>query len=165
MRKNIKGIMINFISTGKKGHILGVILLAIAGISAGCTTKAETTQKSEPPAAQKETATAARTPVYRTSQDPYSERQFDDDLEYSVPAPQKSPAVKLTRAAFAKIKVGMTLAEVEKMLGEEGMLVSTMDVNGRKTQIYKWSSDNFSSYVDVTVENGKVVEMKEKGLK
>jgi hypothetical protein len=40
-----------------------------------------------------------------------------------------------------------------------------MDVNGRKTQIYKWSNDNFTSYIDVTIENGKVAEKKDKGLK
>jgi hypothetical protein len=98
------------------------------------------------------------------NQDPYSERQFDGDMEYSTPAPPKT-SVKLTKAAFEKIKVGMTLAEVEKMLGDEGMLVSTMDVNGRKTQTYKWSNDNFTSYIDVVIENGKVAEKKDKGLK
>jgi len=156
--------MINLIRAGKKGHILGLILLAIAGISAGCTTSAETIRKTEPPTQKRETTATAQTPVYPINQDPYSERQFDGDMEYSTPAPQKSSA-NLNKSSFEKIKVGMTLGEVEKMLGDEGMLVSTMDVNGRKTQIYKWSNDNFTSYIDVTIENGKVVEKKNKGLK
>jgi hypothetical protein len=160
----MKGIMINFIGIHKKGHIVGLILLTIAGISAGCTTRAETTRQTEPSTPKRETPATTQTPSYRANQDPYSERQFDGDMEYSTPAPKKSSA-NLTKAAFEKIKVGMTLAEVEKMLGEVGMLVSTMDVNGRKTQIYKWSSDNFTSYIDVTIESGKVVEKKDKGLR
>lgn len=160
----MKGIINNFIRTSTKGHILGLILLAIAGISAGCTTRAETLKKSESAAPKKETATATQTPSYRMEEDPYFDRQFDGDMEYSKPAPKKTSA-NLSKATFEKIKAGMTLGEVEKLLGEEGMLVSTMDTGGRKTQVYKWSNDNFSSYIDVTIENTKVVEKKNKGLK
>ena len=154
--------MINFISANR--HILGLILLTLAAISAGCTTKAETTRKTEPTAPQREVAETSQTPVYRMNQDPYYDRDFDSDMEYSTPSPTKSSAT-LTKTSFGKIKIGMTLEEVEKLLDEKGMLVSTMDVNGRKTQIYKWSSDNFQSYIDVTIEGGKVVEKKDKGLK
>jgi hypothetical protein len=156
--------MKNFIRAYKKGYILGLLLLAIAGISAGCTTNAETTRPTEPPVPKREVAATTQTPSYNMNHDPYSERQFDGDFEYSTPAPQKT-SVNLTKATFNKIRSGMALAEVEKMMGEKGMLVSTMDVNGRKTQTYKWSNDNFSSYIDVTVENGKVAEKKDKGLK
>jgi len=160
----MKGIMINFIRASIKGHLPGLILLAIAGISAGCAAKAETTGRTEPAAPQKETATTTQTPSVRLSHDPYSEREFDGDMEYSTPAPKKSAAL-LTKASFEKIKVGMPLAEVEKVLGEAGMLVSIMDFNGRKTQTYKWSNDNFTSYIDVVVEGGKVAEKKQQGLK
>jgi hypothetical protein len=154
--------MINFIRANK--HILGLILLTLAAISAGCTTKAETTRKTEPTEPKREVVETTQTPGYRMNQDPYYDRDFDSDMEYSTPTPTKSSAT-LTKASFGKIKVGMTLEEVEKLLDEKGMLVSTMDVNGRKTQIYKWSSDNFKSYIDVTIESGKVVEKKDKGLK
>jgi hypothetical protein len=160
----MNGIINKFIGASRKGHILGLILLAVAGISIGCTTHAETIKRSEQPAAKKEVATTTQTPSYRMEEDPYFDRQFDGDLDYSVPAPKKSTAI-VSKAAFSKIKVGMSLGEVEKILGEEGMLVSTMEVNGRKTQIYKWSNDNFTSYIDVTIENTKVVEKKNKGLK
>jgi len=160
----MKGIINNLIRTSGKGHLLGLILLAVAAISAGCTTRAETIKRSEQPAPKKEVATTTQTPGYRMEEDPYFDRQFDGDMDYSMPAPKKSTA-NISRGAYEKVKVGMTLGEVEKVLGEEGMLVSTMDVNGRKTQIYKWSNDNFSSYIDVTIENTKVVEKKNKGLK
>ena len=160
----MKGIMINFIRTSNKGYILGLILLGIAGISAGCTTRAETVTRSEPSALQKETTSTTQTRGYQTEHDPYYDRQFDGEFDYSPPTPKPS-AANLSKTYFEKIKIGMTLGEVEKLLGDEGMLVSTMDVNGRKTQIYKWSSDNFTSYIDVTIENTKVVEKKSKGLK
>lgn len=156
--------MKNFIRTGKTGHILGLFLLAVAGISAGCSAKAETTGQTEPPVQKREVTAATQVPDMRSNRNPYAEMPQDGDLDYSTPVPQKTSAV-LTKIAFDKIKVGMSLAEVEKMLGDKGMLVSTMDVNGKKTQIYKWSNDNFTSYIDVTIENNKVIEKKDKGLK
>ena len=156
--------MINFIRTSKTGHILGLLLLTVAGISAGCSAKAETVKQAEPPVQKKDVAAAAQTPEIRMTRNPYSEMPQDGDLEYSTPAPQKSSAT-LTKAVFDKIKVGMSLAEVEKMVGEKGMLVSSMDVNGKKTQTYKWSNDNFTTYIDVIIENNKIIEKKDKGLR
>jgi len=156
--------MINFIRTSKKGHILGLLLVVIAGISAGCAAKAETSKPTEPTVQKREVAAATQTPEIRMTHNPYTEMPQDGDLEYSPSAPQKTSAT-LTKTAFDKIKVGMNLAEVEKMLGDKGMLVSVMDVNGKKTQIYKWSNDNFTAYIDVTIENNKVIEKKDKGLR
>jgi hypothetical protein len=160
----MKGIKMNFIRARKMGHILGLIFLAVAGISVGCTTKAETTKPAEPAAPKKVAIAATQTPSARVTPDLYNERQLEDDLEYSSPSPRR-PTSKVSRASYEKIKIGMTLEQVEKLIGEQGMLVSTMNVNGRKTQIYKWSSDNFSSYIDVTTEGGKVIEKKDKNLK
>jgi hypothetical protein len=113
---------------------------------------------------KREVAATTQVPEIQSNRNPYSDIPQDGDLDFSTPAPQKSSAT-LSKAAFDKIKVGMSLAEVEKMLGDKGMLVSIMDVNGKKTQIYKWSNDNFTSYIDVTVEDNKVIEKKDKGLK
>ena len=156
--------MINFIRTSIKGRILGLFLLTSAAVTAGCTAQAETSQRIEPP--KREVTTARRAPVdddVRMTRNPYAEMPQDGDFDYS--APPKSAPVKLTKSTFEQIKTGMTLSEVEKLMGDKGMLVSTMDVNGRKTQIYKWSNDNFTTYIDVTIENEKVVEKKDKGLK
>jgi len=165
----MKGIMKNLISNNKNGLILGLILLAAAGIFAGCSTKAESRQTNEPTIAKRE-ATPAPTPVKASpTLDP--ERRFDGDfegdMEYSTPKPaaKNSAAVNINKATFEKINVGMTLEEVEKLVGDKGMLVGTNLINGRKTQIYKWSNDNFTSYIDVTIENGKVAEKKDKNLK
>jgi hypothetical protein len=156
--------MINFIRTKKKRYILGVLLSVLTGISAGCTTQAETSKKIEPPAAKKEAAATTQTPSEFSRPDPYSERQFEGDMDYSTPASKKT-SVNIDKATFEKIKIGMSLEEVEKLVGEKGMLVGINDINGRKTQIYKWTTDGFSSYIDVIIENGKVAEKRDKNLK
>ncbi|HEY0460077.1 MAG TPA: hypothetical protein VGC97_13150 [Pyrinomonadaceae bacterium] len=157
--------MINFIRTNKKGHILGLFLLSVSAILAGCTARAETTRQQ--PAPPKREVAAQRTPDddIRMTRNPYAEMPQDGDMEYSAPAPQKNAPANLSKSAFEKIKLGMTLGEVEKILGDKGMLVATMDVNGRKTRTYKWSNDNFTSYIDVVIENERVTEKKDKGLK
>lgn len=148
--------MIDFISAKTKRNILGLLILAIAGFSAGCGTKAEMPKpKSE---------TAAQTNPERVELDPFYEMRPEGDMEYSTPAPKKT-LTNLTKATFEKIKIGMTLVEVEIVMGEKGMLVSTKDADGKKMQIFKWSSGNFTSYIDVTIEDGKVTGKKEKGLK
>jgi hypothetical protein len=77
----------------------------------------------------------------------------------------KDESKAVSKADFEKIKNGMTYNEVVKALGDEGMRVSTMKVNGRETEIYKWSNRDFSKYIDVTFEKEKVVEKSQKGLK
>lgn len=165
--------MKNLINTNKKRHIIGLILLTAAGISAGCSTRAESRPATEPTIAKKETTTASSaTPVVKSSTLPDAERRFDGDfegdMEYSTPKPAEKKSatpVNISKATYDKINVGMTLEEVEKLVGDEGLLVGTNIINGRKTQIYKWSNDNFTSYIDVTIENGKVAEKKDKNLK
>jgi hypothetical protein len=166
----MKGIMQNIINIGKNGRLLGLLLLAAAGISAGCSTRAESRQAAEPTIAKKEAVTATPTPAIKTSTMPATERRFDGDFEgdmdYSTPSTAKRTApVNLNKATFEKIRIGMALEEVEKLVGEKGMLVGTNIVNGKTKKIYKWSNDNFSSYIDVTIENGKVIEKNDKNLK
>ena len=69
--------MIKFLRTSKKGHILGLIVIAIAGLAAGCATRAETTGTGELPAPKSEAAATTQTPGMRMSHDPYAEREFD----------------------------------------------------------------------------------------
>src|SRR5215211_1940342 len=99
--------MINFIRTNKKGHILGLFLLTVSVILAGCTAQAETTRQPAPP---KREVAAQRTPDddIRMTRNPYAEMPQDGDMEYSAPAPQKTAPANLSKSAFEKIKPGMT---------------------------------------------------------
>jgi hypothetical protein len=156
--------MINFIITSKQGYILGLLLLISGGIMAGCSAKAETKTPLPDTPKRAEVAELREPPAYRQNRNPYSDMPYDGEIEYSAPV-RKNSAPLLTKTNFGRIKVGMSLTEAEKIMGDQGMLVSTMDVNGRKTQIYKWSNDDYTRSVDVTVENGKIIEKKDKGLK
>jgi hypothetical protein len=156
--------MINFIRTSTKGHILGLFLLTIAVISAGCSSKAEATKGVQPPVQKREVAAPTPTPETTPNHNPSAVMPQDGDPEFPA-TPMQTSSVQLSKTDFEKIKVGMDLVEVQELMGDKGMLVSTMDVNGKKTQIYKWSNDNFTSYIDVTIEKNKVIEKKDKGLK
>lgn len=81
-----------------------------------------------------------------------------------APSGKSESANGLTAASYNKIEIGMTLAQIEKIVGEAGMKVSEMKVNGRETEIYKWASSDFGKYIDVTFEHGKAIEKKQKGL-
>lgn len=76
-------------------------------------------------------------------------------------APKNDP--KLTAAEFKKIKNGMTLAEVEKIIGGEGELQSEVGAEGDSTYtvMYTWKGTGFGSNANVTFQgNPAVVQMK-----
>src|SRR5690349_8018893 len=121
--------MLSVISADKKGYIVGLLILAAAAVLAGCTALAETS-KPEAAATKREVAAAEQKPDddLRMTRNAYAEMPQDGDFEYSSPAPSMPKStINLTKTTFGKIKTGMTLAEVEKLLGDRGMLVSTMD--------------------------------------
>jgi hypothetical protein len=147
-----------------------LIFSIIAAVTAGCGARAETGN----------TADATKSAVASTpASTPAAVSPATPEMKTTVPSPEspdaeKQPAAKeqtqpansaVTKAGFEKIEEGMPLAEVQELLGDEGMKVSTMVINGRESEIYKWSDDNFSSYIDVTFEKGRVVDKKEKGMK
>ncbi len=147
--------------------IITVLAAASSGLQ-GCTAekdvRAETNRNAAPSPTPAKTREVTELPAERTLNDvPYEEEELK-------PARTARPTVKvsggkITKANFEKIEQGMTLPEVEKILGGEGLKVGTNIVNGRTTEIYKWTEDDFASYIDVVVEKEKVVEKREKGLK
>ncbi len=79
--------MINFIRTSTKGYILGLLLITIAGVLAGCTARAETKPTPTDSPKQPEVAVTSAPPEYRMNRDPYLEMPFDGDMEYYRPLP------------------------------------------------------------------------------
>jgi hypothetical protein len=70
----------------------------------------------------------------------------------------------LTAAKFNDIRQGMSYEEVSELLGGEGLKVSILKINDRETLTYKWATDDFKKYIDVTLENNKVIKKMSKGL-
>ena len=81
---------------------------------------------------------------------------------------------KLTKANFDQIKVGMTMTEVEKLLGgpgtedssPQGMTINEAGVAGSsrasKDRIFIWKEEGAT--VTVVFQDGKVVERRQTGL-
>lgn len=79
------------------------------------------------------------------------------------PAPSSAPTGdKLTAANFAKLQTGMTLAEVQSILGP-GSLQSEMDAGQfGKHQNYVWQSG--LKFINVTLTDGKLASKSQAGL-
>lgn len=65
---------------------------------------------------------------------------------------------------FNKLETGMKYADVVKMLGSEGEVISDSDMSGVKTTIYKWSGAS-GAFVKAIFQNGKLIDKVHTGLR
>lgn len=72
---------------------------------------------------------------------------------------------QISKENFDKIKKGRSLAEVESIIAGTNQLISTKNVNGKVLETYRWETADSAKYIEVTFENNKVMEKKQKGLK
>ena len=70
----------------------------------------------------------------------------------------------LSKAKFERIKIGMTRAEVEGILGGPGTEVSSSEGGGRVFSVYKWLDADYSSVI-LTFRDDKVISRSQVGLK
>lgn len=84
----------------------------------------------------------------------------------SAPAPEAAMG-GVTMANFSKIKNGMKYADVVKILGKEGEVLSESEVSGYKTVMYKWDGDEggFGANMNAMFQNGKMMSKSQFGLK
>ncbi len=68
-------------------------------------------------------------------------------------------------ATFAQLKTGMKYADVVKIFGLEGEVLSENEMGGFKTVMYKWDGAGFGANVNVMFQNGKLVSKSQFGLK
>jgi len=78
-------------------------------------------------------------------------------------APVKETGVTMEK--FTTIKAGMTYEEVVAVLGKEGEEMSSNELAGIKTVMYKWDGANVMSNMNATFQNGKMVSKAQFGLK
>lgn len=76
----------------------------------------------------------------------------------------ESTDVTITKAAYKKIKSGMTYDEVIKAVGGEGELTGSSKVAGYTTKIYTWNGSSAGANATVTFQNGKVQSKAQVGL-
>lgn len=95
----------------------------------------------------------------------------------STPTPADSPSTSnttsspttttkagLTLEKYNKIKTGMTLKEVQDILGSAGEETSSSEIGKYKSVVYKWSGDNYS-FIIATFSNDKLSYKSQGGLK
>lgn len=118
------------------------------------------TAKEEPKAAATTETTEAK------AEEPKAEAKKEEEPKKKA-APKNDP--KLTAAEFEKIKNGMSIAEVEKIIGGKGELQSEVGAEGDTTYtvMYTWQGKGFGSNANVTFQGSPaVVQMKAQfGLK
>jgi hypothetical protein len=78
-------------------------------------------------------------------------------------APSSSTGV--TMANFSRLKTGMTYDQVVKILGKDGEEMSSNEISGIKTVMYKWDGDGFGANMNAMFQNGKLMSKAQLGLK
>lgn len=76
-----------------------------------------------------------------------------------------APGAGVTMANYNMIKTGMTYSQVVQILGKEGTELTSNEVGGYKTVMYKWEGDGWGSNMNVMFQNGKVIQKAQFGLK
>lgn len=81
----------------------------------------------------------------------------------STQVPSRSSGVSM--ASFNQLRDGMSHKQVVEILGSEGEMVSSSNVAGIKTIMYKWESRSSSySAMSVMFQNGRLVMKSQYGL-
>jgi hypothetical protein len=68
-------------------------------------------------------------------------------------------------ANFSQLKTGMTYAQVVKILGKDGEEMSSNEISGIKTVMYKWDGNGFGANMNAMFQNGKLMSKAQLGLK
>lgn len=71
---------------------------------------------------------------------------------------------KLNVANFIKLENGMKYADVVKILGSKGEIISESEVSAAKIVVYKWSGAG-GSFVKVVFQDGKLLDKVYTGLR
>jgi len=69
-----------------------------------------------------------------------------------------------TKGKFNAIKVGMTLAEVRKIVGCSGTLLSQSEIAGYTSEGYRWDGVERGSNMILILQNDRVVSKAQAGL-
>lgn len=93
----------------------------------------------------------------------------DRDVAVTAPTtttPKPSPISEggVTMVNFKRIKPNMSYTEVVEILGKEGEEVSSSDIAGITTVMYKWDG-GFMAGMNAMFQNGKLINKTQMGLK
>ena len=87
--------------------------------------------------------------------------------ELLAPAPveQSKEQTGVNMQNYTTLQTGMTYEEVVSILGKQGEEMSSTDMGGYKTIMYKWNGDSgFGANMNAMFQNGKLVSKAQLGL-
>ena len=123
----------------------------------GCTPPKENSnsgQNSSPATSPTNTATTSSSPARSTAK--------------TSPTTASTPAstAGVTMENYNRLKTGMTYAQVVQILGKEGEELSSNEIGGYKTVMYKWDGDaGWGANMNAMFQNGKLNSKSQFGLK
>lgn len=93
--------------------------------------------------------------------------QSDISSQESTVSNSEDAKIIISLSEFDEIKTGMSYKEVCDIIGGEGTLFSSADIDeGYKMEIYEWTGDRFfGANANVIFENGQVSSKAQTGLK
>lgn len=83
----------------------------------------------------------------------------------SSKVPNPTPSTGVTMANFSRLKTGMTYAQVVEILGKDGEELSSNEIAGVKTIMYKWDGNGFAVNMNAMFQNDKLMSESQLGLK
>jgi hypothetical protein len=125
------------------------LLVVILGLLLGLFVKL-LTLKNEPNSAEQKVPVATNT-----------DRSLDSDPKLASNYPNTPE--KINRDRFNQIKKGMTLKQVEEVIGSSGKLIADSTTSEGTGQVYSWKNPQGSNAI-VEFKNGKVVAKVQAGL-
>jgi hypothetical protein len=85
------------------------------------------------------------------------------DQKKETPKPKSDPG-EITLDEFNKIENGLTLEQVEQIIGGKGELQSSAGDGQFKSDIYMWKGNTIGGNANVTFQDGKVMAKAQFGL-
>jgi hypothetical protein len=81
----------------------------------------------------------------------------------NVSSPTSSTGV--TMANYNRLRTSMTYVQVVQILGKDGEELSSNEIGGVKTIMYKWDGDGFGANMNAMFQNNKLMSKSQFGLK
>jgi hypothetical protein len=69
----------------------------------------------------------------------------------------------ITLSQFSRVQTGMTVQEVQSVMGDAGKLTVDQNIAGMTGQVYQWQNPGGSNVI-VQFQNGKVIQKAQAGL-
>lgn len=82
----------------------------------------------------------------------------------ATPAKDSDDKADLTLAKYNQIKNGMSLEEVQEIIGSDGSEVSSSEIGKYKTVTQKWDGESYA-YIICTFQNDKLMFKSQGGIK